>query len=545
MKMPRGREQYTLPGSFCRAIRFLASVLTIVAVVSPAQAVDQSASPVATNIQRSAQSGSGTTGSLERLAPAVVVREPARRRVVLSAGSGTTVADARRASGGGETAGDGRRVARHLVSARRLRVFRPGRGRSLPALAGRAYETVVILAPSHYALFRGASVIAADEYRTPLGLVPVSPKARQWAGAAPFVLEPKCLVQRPPWSKQASHPEPEFGEDTPETWEHSAEVEVPFLQKTLTNFSVVSIITGEVDTERLAQALADRLDNKTLLVVSTDLSHYYPYDIAREKDARCVSAICDLDVDRMKPEEACGKTGVLALLSLARSKGWKATLLDARNSGDTSGRKDRVVGYAAIAFCSPSSRAFSREDREQLLRLARQSLTEVVTNNKLPEVKTDGFPPKFAEVKGCFVTLTEHGRLRGCIGHIQPQEPLYKAVMDNSLNAAKRDPRFQPVRPDELDQVEIEISVLTVPEPLAFSSPEDLLAKLQPNRDGVVLRMGGLSATYLPQVWEQIPDKTQFLDTLAEKAGAAAGDWRAPGTQVFTYRVEAFKESEK
>ncbi len=545
MKMPRGREQYTLPGSFCRAIRFLASVLTIVAVVSPAQAVDQSASPVATNIQRSAQSGSGTTGSLERLAPAVVVREPAvaglfypRDPAQLSQTLDALLAGAKPRVMEGE-------LRAILCPHAGYEFSGPVAAEAYRLLAGRAYETVVILAPSHYALFRGASVIAADEYRTPLGLVPVSPKARQWAGAAPFVLEPKCLVQRPPWSKQASHPEPEFGEDTPETWEHSAEVEVPFLQKTLTNFSVVSIITGEVDTERLAQALADRLDNKTLLVVSTDLSHYYPYDIAREKDARCVSAICDLDVDRMKPEEACGKTGVLALLSLARSKGWKATLLDARNSGDTSGRKDRVVGYAAIAFCSPSSRAFSREDRQQLLRLARQSLTEVVTNNKLPEVKTDGFPPKFAEVKGCFVTLTEHGRLRGCIGHIQPQEPLYKAVMDNSLNAAKRDPRFQPVRPDELDQVEIEISVLTVPEPLAFSSPEDLLAKLQPNRDGVVLRMGGLSATYLPQVWEQIPDKTQFLDTLAEKAGAAAGDWRAPGTQVFTYRVEAFKESEK
>ena len=148
-------------------------------------------------------------------------------------------------------------------------------------------------------------------------------------------------------------------------------------------------------------------------------------------------------------------------------------------------------------------------------------------------------------MKGCFVTLTEHGRLRGCVGHIQPQEPLYKAVMDNTLNAAKRDPRFKSVRPDELDQVEIEISVLTVPEPLAFNSPEDLLAKLQPHRDGVVLQMDNRSATYLPQVWEEIPDKTRFLDSLAQKAGAAASDWRAPGTQVFIYRVESFKESEK
>jgi len=543
--MPRGREQYTLTGSFCTTVRFVASVLTIIVVASAVEAVGLSAGPVATNIQRSAQSGSSATGSSERLTPALVMREPAvaglfypRDAARLSQTLDALLAGARPRV----IEGDLRAI---LCPHAGYEFSGPVAAEAYRLLAGRTYETVVILAPSHYALFRGASVIAADEYRTPLGLVPVSAKAKQWANTEPFVLEPKCPVQRPQWSKQASHPEPGFGEDTPETWEHSAEVEVPFLQKTLTNFSLVSIITGEVDPAKLAQALADRLDNKTLLVVSTDLSHYYPYDVAREKDARCVSAICDLDVDRMKAEEACGKTGVLTLLHLARLKGWKATLLDARNSGDTSGRKDSVVGYAAIAFSSPTLQAFSGEEREQLLRLARQSLVEIVTNGRLPAVTTNAFPPKFAEVKGCFVTLTEQGRLRGCIGHILPQEPLYKAVMDNSLNAATRDPRFQPVRPDELDKVNIEISVLTVPEPLAFRSPEDLLAKLQPHRDGVVLRMGGLSATYLPQVWEQIPDKTQFLDTLAEKAGAAAGDWRAPGTQVFTYRVESFKEAEK
>jgi AmmeMemoRadiSam system protein A len=545
MKMPRDREQCTLPGSFYRTVRFVVSVLTIIAVASAVEAAGPSASPVATNIQRSAQSSGATTGTSAGLTPVPVVREPAvaglfypRDAAQLSQTLDALLAGARPRVIDGE-------LRAILCPHAGYEFSGPVAAEAYRLLLGHTYETVVILAPSHYALFPGASVIAADAYRTPLGLVPVSPKARQWAQAGPFVLEPKCLVQRPQWSKQASHPEPGFGEDTPETWEHSAEVEVPFLQKTLADFSLISIITGEVDPAKLARALADRLDDKTLLVVSTDLSHYYPYDIAREKDARCVSAICDLDVDRMKAEEACGKTGVLTLLSLARSKGWKATLLDARNSGDTSGRKESVVGYAAIAFCSPPRQAFSREEREQLLRLARRSLTEVVTNDTLPEVKANAFPQKFAEVTGCFVTLTEHGRLRGCIGHIQPQEPLYKAVMDNTLNAAKRDPRFNRVRPDELSQVEIEISVLTVPEPLAFSSPEDLLAKLQPHRDGVVLQMDGRGATYLPQVWEQIPDKTQFLDTLAQKAGAAAGDWRAPGTQVFTYRVEAFKESEK
>jgi len=140
--------------------------------------------------------------------------------------------------------------------------------------------------------------------------------------------------------------------------------------------------------------------------------------------------------------------------------------------------------------------------------------------------------------------LTKRGQLRGCIGHIFPQEELYRAVMDNARNAALRDPRFTPVQPDELDKIEIEVSVLTVPEPLAFSSPDDLLNKLRPHRDGVVLQIGGRGATYLPQVWEQIPDKVHFMDSLAEKAGLAPDAWRGRDTKVLIYHVEAFKESE-
>jgi AmmeMemoRadiSam system protein A len=107
-----------------------------------------------------------------------------------------------------------------------------------------------------------------------------------------------------------------------------------------------------------------------------------------------------------------------------------------------------------------------------------------------------------------------------------------------------RDPRFSPVQPDELDKIEIEISVLTVPQPLNFSSPEDLLDKLQPHKDGVVLQIGNRGATYLPQVWEQIPDKVTFLNSLAQKAGCAPNDWRKPGTKVSIYHVEPFNESE-
>ena len=154
-------------------------------------------------------------------------------------------------------------------------------------------------------------------------------------------------------------------------------------------------------------------------------------------------------------------------------------------------------------------------------------------------------PAKFAEKKGCFVTLTEGGQLRGCIGHILPQEPLSRAIADNAAKAALHDPRFDPVQPGELDKIGIEISVLTEPAALAFQSPDDLLGKLRPHRDGVVLKIGDRIATYLPQVWSQIPNRADFLDSLSQKAGCARADWRNPGAEVYVYQVESFSEPDR
>lgn len=415
--------------------------------------------------------------------------------------------------------------------------------RAYKQLAGREFETVILLAPSHYALFDGASVSAAEAYRTPLGLVHISAQARALAKISPFVLEAPCLVQRPDWWRESLVTAPAAGEDTPHTWEHSAEVQVPFLQQTLKKFELVPVILGRVDPARVAEALAPRLDDRTLLVASSDLSHYHPYAEAANLDQRCVKAICELNLQDMQAQEACGKLPILSVMQLARQKGWHARLLDCRNSGDTAGDKSRVVGYTAIAFYAAREEAFAAAERKLLLELARNTLKEVVATRRPPSTATNGYAAKFARPKGCFVTLTKHGALRGCIGHILPQEPLFRAVMDNAYNAALRDPRFQPVQPEELEAIEIEVSVLTEPRPLPFSSPEDLLDKLRPRRDGVVLKIDGASATFLPQVWEQIPDKTDFLNHLSQKAGRAASAWRGPGAAVYTYQAEAFKES--
>jgi len=411
-------------------------------------------------------------------------------------------------------------------------------------VVGRPIQTVVVMGPSHYALFQQASIPKADVYETPLGRVSISEKAVVLLKAAPFVLEPRCLVQRPEWWRQAPRAAPAVGEDTPETWEHSVEVQVPFLQKTLPNCKIVPIVVGDADPEKIATGLAGVVDDTTLVVASSDLSHYHTYSDAKELDGRCVKAICAMDIDAMKSQEACGKLPILALMYLARQKGWKAQLLDCRNSGDVTGQKDRVVGYSAIAFYEPPSQKLSEQERHILLNVARKSLLSAATNGTAPDISVGEVSTNLSESRGCFVTLTVNGALRGCIGHIVPQESLYQAVADNTRNAARRDPRFEPVQPDEVDRIRIEVSVLTQPQPLRFASPEELLGKLKPYEDGVVLRIGSSGATFLPQVWAQIPEKVEFLNQLSRKAGCAPSAWRGGETSVSIYHVESFEESE-
>ncbi|MGD1030899.1 MAG: AmmeMemoRadiSam system protein B [Opitutaceae bacterium] len=407
-------------------------------------------------------------------------------------------------------------------------------------LAGRQYGTVVVMGPSHYSYLRLGSVPDAAVYRTPLGDVTISPKAAQLARSAPFALEPQCQVERPDWWRQSSRPLP-FNE-TADTWEHSVEVEIPFLQKTLDRFELVPVVCGDLDPARAARALEPILDDRTLIIASSDLSHYYSYPEARRLDRSCIDAICRLDIDAMEGEQACGKIPILILMHVARERGWKARLLDCRNSGDTSGIKTRVVGYAAIAFYAPFGRRIGADERKSLLQISRDALREAAASGRTLETAPPG--PAAAEPRGCFVTLTANGVLRGCIGNLTARGPLYQSVAWNTRSAALSDPRFPPVSAREVAGLRIEISVLSEPRRLWFSSPDDLLQKLQPGVDGVILKMGEHEATYLPQVWEQLPDKTAFLDSLSEKAGCGPSDWRNPGTAVFLYEVESFKEPE-
>ncbi|MGA2618482.1 MAG: AmmeMemoRadiSam system protein B [Thermoguttaceae bacterium] len=434
-------------------------------------------------------------------------------------------------------------------------------------LAGRKFRTVLILGPSHTSWFQGAAVADADVVETPLGRIPISKKAAQLAKLRPFAFNPKCQVHRPAWWQSSPKELPPFGEESPLTWEHSVEVQYPFLQRTLKDFEVLPAVTGQIDPAAAAEAVLQVLDDDTLLVASSDLTHYLPYDVARGLDTTTVRAVCSMSVDWLEEEEAgvmaqsqgqvslaCGKDPILTVMHVARRKGWKARLLDYRNSGDTAGNKERVVGYAAIAFYQPQPAAaaeptagrkeqYTPEERKFLLALARRSVTAAAKGEALPTA--NGKPPaeKYGEPRACFVTLKEEGRLRGCIGSIFPRQPLYEAVVSAAHSAAVEDHRFQPVKPEELPKIDVEVSVLTLPKRLKFHGPDELLQKLRPGTDGVILRLGSRQGLFLPQVWEQIPDKQEFLSRLAEdKAGLAPSAWKQSDAKILVFQVEAFQE---
>jgi uncharacterized protein len=186
----------------------------------------------------------------------------------------------------------------------------------------------------------------------------------------------------------------------------------------------------------------------------------------------------------------------------------------------------------------------SQEEKSILLKLARQSIELAVNQSPLPDLKLEQYSPRLREKGASFVTLTEGGELRGCIGALEPYQPLVQDVCEHAAGAALEDYRFFPVTTDEVPGLEIEISCLTPSQRLSYTEPEELIQRLRPGIDGVVLRDGMRRATFLPQVWEKIPEPEAFLSQLCQKMGAPASLWRRKLLEVFTYQVEEFCEGD-
>lgn len=185
----------------------------------------------------------------------------------------------------------------------------------------------------------------------------------------------------------------------------------------------------------------------------------------------------------------------------------------------------------------------TEDEGKILLKLARGAIEERLFGQSNQEISEQDLNKEiFQEKRGVFVTLNKRGNLRGCIGHIQPILPLIKGVKENAVNAAFNDPRFPPLSKREYPEIKIEVSVLTNPTPLHFNGYQELLNKLKPNKHGVILKKGFYQATFLPQVWDQLPDKRDFLTHLSMKAGLSPTGWMDDDIEIFIYEVQAFEE---
>jgi hypothetical protein len=383
-------------------------------------------------------------------------------------------------------------------------------------IQGSDIKKVILIGPSHHVAFKGASVYTKGSFRTPLGDVKINEKL------AADLLDEKSDVT--------------FFAEAYEK-EHSLEVQLPFLQTVLKDFTIVPILLGSPTAksfQHLVSKISSMLDENTIIVASSDLSHYHDYAQAKEMDGKIVSAIERLSLADAEgllnsgKSELCGAYPVFIAIEAARRSGaTRGVLFQYANSGDVTNDKSRVVGYASMGLFRD---AFTEGEKKELLSLARDAISEYVISGKAPEKETTN--PKFRADGAVFVTIKKDSSLRGCIGHVQAVMPLYQSVIKNAVAASSSDPRFPPMKKEELKDIDIEISILS---PLA---PVKNVSDIQVGKHGLVIRKGYQSGLLLPQVASEYGwDRETFLRQLCRKAGLPDDSWKDADLYSFTAEV--------
>lgn len=412
--------------------------------------------------------------------------------------------------------------------------------------SSRPIRTVVLIGNSHQDYFDGVSVYEKGYYKTPLGRVEINTDLA------------KKIID--------SHEKISYRESA-HTEEHSLEVQLPFLQTILSNqdWKIVPIILGNQPgaVDILVNVLKNLIDDSTLLIASSDLSHYPNYEDAQYSDNKVIQAILTGDsenlrntVSQLEKENisnlqtcACGQESIEVIMDLMKDKNIK--LLKYANSGDVSigdppageASKSQVVGYATIIFMSdnPSSASgLGKAEQKRLLEIARESLETYVKEGKIKKFEESN--PILNKSMGAFVTLKENGQLRGCIGVFSSQdskEPLYQNVADMAIAAGTKDTRFTPVAKDELDDLEYEISVLSPFKKI------DSWKDIEIGKHGVRIKKGAHSGVFLPQVaTENNWDLDTFMNTLcSQKAGLPADCWKNSETEIYVFTAHVFGEN--
>ena len=418
-------------------------------------------------------------------------------------------------------------------------------------LEGMDYKRVILIGSSHHFLFDKIAVCNEGAWQTPLGEVEID-----WEFADKLIAESSAF-------------QAEINFHVPE---QTLEVEVPFLQTVLKDFKIVPILLSqstEKQLNELAGVISKNFDEDTLLIISTDLSHYPDYETANEVDKKTISSILTgdwRDFSNFTKEimqkgyqgletPACSSDAVKVGMMIAQNFGFdEIKLFNYQNSGDITGDYSRVVGYASIGFFGKNSNLsdfnkaqpeagkdqnlLNANQQKELLKIARETLESYLKDKKIPDIKIGD--EVLNKELGVFVTLKKDDFLRGCIGEFEPKEPLYKLVQKKVIDAAVNDPRFDPLKSNELPEIEIEISILSPQQKI------DDWKKIELGKHGVVVQKGSKGGTFLPQVASESNwNLEEFLSHLcSDKAGLPANCYKDPDTDIYIYIAEVFKESQ-
>jgi AmmeMemoRadiSam system protein B/AmmeMemoRadiSam system protein A len=408
----------------------------------------------------------------------------------------------------------------------------------------KTYKHIFIIGPNHRVYFDGINIYTRGDFENPLGIIPVDPLAVELATAN------NNISTDPSIQKQ----------------EHCIEVQLPFLQVRLKKpFSIVPILIGGESQEtarQLAKILEPYFNSDNLFIFSSDFSHYPPYSVAVKADRQTAEAIVSnrankflkaiddntAEFGQQLSTSICGWMPVLSMLMITEKKqNIEFLKIKYQNSGDTSyGDREKVVGYWAIAVSSknPGTKTsyfqIPEKDKIRLLKIARSTIRTYLQTSSAEEMDERSMPGNLLSKSGAFVTLTRNKELRGCIGRFVSDQPLYRTVQDMAIAAATQDTRFTPVNPPELDQIEIEISVLTPLKRIVSISEFKL------GRDGIYMKKGFRSGTFLPQVAAGTGWNTEeFLGHCAQdKALIGWNGWKDKDTELYTYQALVFSERE-
>jgi AmmeMemoRadiSam system protein B/AmmeMemoRadiSam system protein A len=390
--------------------------------------------------------------------------------------------------------------------------------------SGKMPKRIVVLSPAHRCAFEGIAVAEYQAYKVAGQILPVDEDLKSNLVKRELVLQ-----------NNAAHNE-----------EHGIETQLPFISRQFAGARVLPLVIGKTTPKAVATVIdhiVSSVQEKLLFVLSSDLSHFYSHDSARKLDGQTAGQIETGQYDKLDPKQACGYMAIAGFLASGVGRNARVSRLAMADSSAVTQDAKRVVGYGAWAFFAPNSKILPQKQRETILRVARQGTDIFLKTGRQPKIMLDSFAMPLRGYIPSFITFTHNDRLRGCIGSLNASVPLISDVVANSINAATSDKRFSPLKTgNQLAQLRIKVAILSHAIALNFSDQDDLLSQMIPGVSGLILQFGTRRGTFLPMVWDSLPDRKSYLNGLKLKAGLPSDFW-SKKIKIMQFQTESFADA--